>query len=430
MNEVVIREHGRLTCDQIGRAHTLDEAGISESAFDWLCKESERLRSTGAPLIQVEGRRWLRLDNYVGVIETPCGTRVEILPKHVQGRSTSVVAGARRLLERMLTTCLDVTPRVSSHAASVRVFDRPVSEWVITQFLESVDRLVSQGVRFDYRRVNAEEPFLRGRLDTARQMRQPLARAHCFRLEHDVFDADRAENRLLHSGLTAVLRLTHDTANWRLARELIALFAEVPRSADVDGDFRRWQTDRLMAHYARVRPWCSLILDEKLPLAFAGAWRGRSLLFPMERLFERYVHACLQKELPSDITVRRQAGGKHLCRHDGGHAFALRPDLLLERQGRRWLIDTKWKLLDRGQGVPYGMGVGDFYQLFAYGHRFLEGSGDLFLVFPSTAEFDAPLPAFEYSDQLRLWAVPFDLDSGGVPKVLRHHIGLPEQGAA
>jgi 5-methylcytosine-specific restriction enzyme subunit McrC len=91
------------------------------------------------------------------------------------------------------------------------------------------------------------------------------------------------------------------------------MFAEVPPSTDVDGDCRRWRTDRLTAHYGAVRPWCSLILDEKVPLAFAGAWRGPSLLFPMERLFERYVYARLRHGLASDVIVRRHAGGKHLA---------------------------------------------------------------------------------------------------------------------
>lgn len=43
-------------------------------------------RCAGLPdsLLQLEGRRSLKWDSYVGVIETPCGTRLEILPKHVE----------------------------------------------------------------------------------------------------------------------------------------------------------------------------------------------------------------------------------------------------------------------------------------------------------------------------------------------------------
>jgi 5-methylcytosine-specific restriction enzyme subunit McrC len=430
MKSIIVREHARLTCGAIDRAPSLDEAVVSVSAFDWLCAESERMRLAGAPLVQVEGRRWLRLDNYVGVVETPCGMRIEILPKHVDERSGSAAAGARRLLERILATCLDVTPRVSSNPASIRVFDRPISEWVIAEFLGGVDRLVKRGVQFAYRRVRSEESFLRGRLDAARQMRQPLPRAHYFRLEHDVFDADRPENRLVRAALAVVLGATRDGANWRLARELVELFGEVPSSTDVDGDFRQWRIERLTAHYGAVRPWCSLILEEKNPLAFVGAWRGRTLLFPMERLFERYVYACLRKGLAPDVVVRRQAGGKYLCRHDGSPSFALRPDLLLERNGVRWVVDTKWKLLDTRRGMPYGLGIGDFYQLFAYGHRFLDAAGDVFLVFPASPEFNEPLPVFEYSEHLRLWAVPFDLERGSVPQILEEIVTRKQASAA
>jgi 5-methylcytosine-specific restriction enzyme subunit McrC len=423
MIDVVVREHARLTCEPTNRAPSLDEAVVAETAFDWLCAESERLRSGGAALVQTEGRRWLRLDNYVGVVETPCGTRIEILPKHIDELSPAAGVDARRLLERMLATCLDVAPRVSSDA-SLRVFDVPITEWVVREFLDALDRLVKRGVRFDYRRVRAEESFLRGRLDVARQMRQSPARAHYFRLEHDVFDADRAENRLLKSALARVLDFTRDTGNWRLARELLGLFADVPPSTDTASDFRRWRTDRLMAHYRPVRPWCSLILDERVPLAFAGAWRGRSLLFPMERLFERYVYACLRGGLPSDVVIHRQAGGKYLCRHAGNDLFALRPDLLLEKDGLRYVMDTKWKVLDASRGPPYDLGIGDFYQLFAYGSHFLESGGDVFLIFPKTPRFDAPLPVFEFSSGLRLWVVPFDLYGGAVPQSIRDKLEI------
>jgi 5-methylcytosine-specific restriction enzyme subunit McrC len=75
--------------------------------------------------------------------------------------------------------------------------------------------------------------------------------------------------------------------------------------------------------------------------------------------------------------------------------------------------------LDASRGAPYGLGIGDFYRLFAYGHRFLDASGEALLVFPRFTQLDEPLPVFEYSDQLRLWAIPFDLESGAVPTILR-----------
>jgi 5-methylcytosine-specific restriction enzyme subunit McrC len=49
-----------------------------------------------------------------------------------------------------------------------------------------------------------------------------------------------------------------------------------------------------MAHYAPLRPWCELILYRQMPYSLVGVWRGVSLLFPMEKLFERFVAAWLR----------------------------------------------------------------------------------------------------------------------------------------
>lgn len=407
---VTVREYAWLTTDVV--ASSLDQATVSATAFDWLCKESGRLRKSGASLVQLDNRRWLRLDNYVGVIETPCGTRIEILPKHVDG--VEEVAVARRLLRKMLSRCMDVTARETG-PTGIQAFDAPLTEWVMRQFLEGLDHLVKRGVRFDYHAVKERQRFLRGRLDLSRQLRQPPGRQHLFQIEHDVFDADRPENRLLRSALDRVCKITRDARNWRLSHELAAYLSPIPCSTDITTDFRRWRNDRLMAHYRPIRPWCSLILNEQSPLSIVGEWHGVSLLFPMERLFERYVEACLRRELPADIHLTPTASSKYLCTHLDQNWFQLKPDFLLRHGDTRWVLDTKWKRLDasKANGTDkYELSQADFYQLFAYGRHYLDGKGDLFLVYPMTATFNQPLPVFSYSGDLRLWVVPFDLEKG------------------
>lgn len=410
MRRVTVREFARLTTQPV--TPSLDQATVTVSAFDWLCRESARLRKSGASLVQLDDSRWLRLDNYVGVIETPCGTQIEILPKHVEGEDE--VADARRLLRKMLARCLDLTARETG-PTSIQAFDAPLTEWVVRQFLEGLDHLVKRGVRFDYHAVQEQQRYLRGRLDMPRQLRQSPGRQHLFHIEHDVFDADRAENRLLRSTLDRVCRLTRDARNWCLSHELATYLAPIPASTDTAADFRRWRDDRLMAHYRPIRPWCSLILNEQSPLSIVGQWHGVSLLFPMERLFERYVEACLRRTLPTGATLKRTASTKHLCNHLDQPWFLMQPDFLLGNGARQWVLDTKWKRLDASLGTSkdkYGLRQADFYQLFAYGKHYLDGKGDLFLVYPKTATFKQSLPVFTYSEQMRLWVVPFDLDAG------------------
>lgn len=409
MHTVVVREFARLTTAEVANA-SLDLAQVSTSAFDWLCRESARLQRGGATLVQLDDRRSLRLDNYVGVIETPCGTRVEILPKtseHADGASAS-----RRTLRRMLARCLDVDSRETA-PSDIQTFETPLTEWVMRHFLKELQRLLKRGVRFDYHRVQEEQQFLRGRLDVARQLRQPPGRGHLFHIEHDIFDADRAENRLLRTALDRVCRLTRDASNWRASHELAVHFAAVPVSQDCDADFRRWRNDRLLAHYRDVRPWCALVLGGETPVSLVGAWHGCSLLFPMETLFERYAETCLRRSLRDGVTLKPSARSLYLAAHQGSRWFNLVPDFLLVGVDRTVVIDTKWKRIDASLGSSsekYGLSQADFYQLFAYGQRYLNGSGDMLLVYPRTERFREPLPVFAFSDQLRLWVVPLDLE--------------------
>ena len=406
---ITVREYARLTTESVA-APSLDRAQVSATAFDWLCNLSAKFSRSGAALVQVENRRWLKLDNYVGVLETPCGTRLEILPKHVE--EGDCVARSRSLLQRMIANAIDLPVREADET-SLQVFNAPLSEWVMGRFLLALDHLIKRGVRSDYLRVEAAERYLRGQLDMVRHLRQPPGRQHVFQIRHDVFVPDRPENRLLKCALEQVCRLTQTPAHWRLAQELRILLNEVPASNDIASDFKAWHLDRLMAHYQPVRPWCELILYRQMPLSLVGEWCGISLLFPMEKLFERYVAAMLQRSLVADARLITQAASKTLCEHDGGTKFRLQPDLLIEHGTKRWVLDTKWKRLDgNDKANNYSLSQTDFYQLFAYGQKYLDGAGELALVYPKRESFAKPLPVFDFGLGLSLWVLPFDLEKG------------------
>jgi 5-methylcytosine-specific restriction enzyme subunit McrC len=150
-----------------------------------------------------------------------------------------------------------------------------------------------------------------------------------------------------------------------------------------------------------------------------GQTRGMSLLFPMEKLFESYVEACLRRQLILGAQLKTQVGSHHLCLHQDRNFFQLRPDFMLIHGDERWIMDTKWKRLDgkfRAYGdvegmQKYGLSQSDFYQLYAYGQKYLGGKGQMLLIYPKTAKFFEPLPVFHFPDDLYLWVLPFDLDA-------------------
>lgn len=414
MNDPIsIREFGRLTT-QPEPNPSFSRAHIDASDFDWLCQLSQRYRVSHAPaLAEVEDARTLQLDNYVGIIETPSGQVIEILPKTVADDADGQKFG-RELMHRMLECALDVPPREADEA-SLDCFDMPLSEWVMARFLAALDHLIKRGIRSDYLRVEACEPFLRGQLDVARQMRQPPGRQHHFTLRYDLFLPDRAENRLLKLALEKVANTTRQPDNWRLAQELRHLLTDIPASRDMEADFRQWRNDRLMAHYQPVRPWCELILYRAMPSALQGEWRGISLLFPMEKLFERYVEVHLRQQLLAGASVTPQAASKSLCTQNQKPLFKLRPDLLLHHGEQDWVLDVKWKRIDSSDlSRKYQINQGDLYQLFAYGHKYLKKQKikHMVLIYPVWGSFSEALAPFSFDeeDQMVLWALPFKLE--------------------
>ncbi|MFB9887042.1 McrC family protein [Balneatrix alpica] len=409
---VTVREYARLTTAEV-EPGDLDCVQISDSAFEWLCELSASFSRNGVTLLQVEGRRALKWDSYVGVLETPCGTRLEILPKHYEKGDCKAKAKSRQLLRKLIQSALQLKPREAS-LASLELFDAPLSEWVMGQFLAELDLLVKRGVRFDYQRIEEEQRFLHGQLNVVAQMRQPPGRQHHFQLRHDVFTPDRAENRLLKLALETVANSTQDAANWRLANELRAMLTEVPVSRQVNQDLRAWSRDRLMAHYQPIKPWCELILNQWMPIAVSGAWRGMSLLFPMEKLFEKYVEGWLHKQLLPTAKLTSQANREYLCEHGKGRMFCLKPDLLIDWGKQRWILDTKWKRIDAGKpDKNYDLSQSDFYQLFAYGYKYRRGDQvpGLVLIYPYWSGLEEALPVFDYGQGMKLWALPFDLEN-------------------
>lgn len=417
MADFTVREYAFISVAYEGcPKSSLDHAYITESAFEHLCELSASFSKHGAKVFELAGRRKLKLDQYVGVIETPCGTRIEILPKHVELNGEGdqeIIRQERKLLQKMLSVSLHL-PYREAGSANLNRFKQPLHEWIITQFLASFERLVQRGLRFDYNRVQEEQKFLRGQLQHVKYMRQLTTKKHIFPIEHDVYEVNRPENRLIRTALEVVCKKTKDANNWKLAQELRLMTNEIPRSHKIKQDFRQWQSGRLLALYAEIKPWTELILGEYMPVSTQGEWRGMSLLFPMEKLFEHYVAYHLRRNLP-DYTVKTQHATEHICQHQQRSIFKLKPDIFIQCPDDKPIVmDTKWKLIDQGDRAGrYGLKDSDIQQMFAYSYYYLKHDSNVVLVYPYRKDkFTQPLDDFEFrlTASAKLRVIPFNVD--------------------
>ncbi|MDQ9041486.1 McrC family protein [Acinetobacter nosocomialis] len=418
---ITVREYAYISVAHTGCPEsTIDHAYISASAFDHLCELSASFSKHGAKVFELAGRRKLRLDQYVGVIETKCGTRIEILPKHVDitlnESDENAIEKERELLKKMLKVSLHLPYRDAGEASLSR-FKQPIHEWIIDQFLCNFEKLIQRGLRFDYQRVQEEQKYLRGQLQHVKHMRQSPAKKHIFPIEHDIYEADRPENRLIKTALDVVCKKTRSSKNWKLAQELRLMTGEIPKSQNIVQDFKQWQSGRLLALYTEIKPWTELILSEYMPVSTQGNWYGMSLLFPMEKLFEHYVAYHLCREL-NDWEVKRQVSSQHMCLYESRPIFRLKPDIQIQHKKTRKkiILDTKWKLLDQNdQTRRFGLKDSDIQQMFAYSYYYLDHASEVILVYPrQERKFSEELSfSFNLKDTpASLRVIPFDLDKG------------------
>ena len=394
----VIFEHSKIT-----------KNCISESAFEWLTQYILEDEEKQPPFIKHYGDK-LQVKNYVGIIETPCGTCIEVLPKIYKNETEEEQKKSKQLLWKMLAVVYDLKSLEATEANLEKRSGRLI-DILISYFLQAASHIVHRGLRSDYVRIQAERNFIKGRLRVSQQLRQPLSKQHKFQIEYDCFLPNRPENRLLKTALQKVLKWTLDSDNQRHIRQLLLHFDDIPTSTQAKQDLMSWSTQRDMVYYQAAKPWVELIITEQTPWFNKGSWQGISLLFPMEKLFEKYVAKQLKIQLNKKFELKTQLASQYLVKYEDKKLFQLKPDLAITENKKLIIIlDTKWKLLNT-DSKKYDLSQNDLYQLFAYGHKYLEGKGDLVLIYPKTQSFEIPLPPFYYSEALTLWVIPFCLEN-------------------
>lgn len=410
-----IREYGILF--RGGSHRGIDKCSLQESDWDWLHTQAPKFADESSEFLRSVYRERsyaLQVCNYVGIIQLPSGEVLEILPKVSE---LDTIEDCRTSLFKMLCQVHQL-PFKQSNDATLVAFDRPLIEILIRQFLLTVQQIINRGLRFDYKLIEDDSTYLRGKLNVQQYAQFPANRRLLFPVEYDEYSSDRPENRLLHYAVRKVFGWSKDNLHRSHARKLMTLLSDIKPSQDPYADRRQWSTQRLMSHYRPAKPWVDLILDEQTPLSQSGEHSGISMLFPMETLFERYVAKILKDTIPPEFSLRYDREGGKLARYRDKYLVSLRPDFQIQRNNITVsILDTKWKRLELRNSSAHivkNLSRSDLYQLFAYAMKIIPNGGNLFLVFPKSTEFTKPMTNIELSDKHSLSVVPFDLSKGSL----------------
>lgn len=333
--------------------------------------------------------------NYVGLITMTDGTVIEILPK-ISGADISQKETKQIFLE-MLKTLNDVNFK-NFNVSNLWTDRLDLFEIFIKMFLDEVTVLTKQGLKSAYTTIEANERFCKGKLLTSQDIKHNLVTRERFYVSYDDFNINRPENRLIKTTLRFLLKASNDMQNRLYATRLLTFFEGVEYSVNCDGDFSKCFPDRSMNHYDRALSWCRIFLKGNSFTAFAGSHVALALLFPMEKVFESFVAAKFRKLVSRKVSVRTQDTMYSLF-DSPNRAFALRPDIVLEFEGHKVVLDTKWKLLS-DKAPNCGISQSDMYQMYAYGKKY--EAERVVLLYPNSEKVSKTNIAYVSNDKVKV----------------------------
>ena len=321
------------------------------------------------------------IKNYVGLIQMKNGYQVQILPKVSFGDGAEDPGNKRtkKIFLKMLRSMKDFPSKVFNDA-SLKVDQMNLYEIFINMYLQEVRQLVKRGIKSAYVTQEDNLKYYKGKLLINQQIRTNLAHRERFYVTYDEFHPNRAENRLVKATLLKLQKLTSSAENAKEINQLLTAFEMVEPSLNYQKDFSRVKIDRNTKDYEMLMQWSKVFLMNKSFTTFSGDSTSRALLFPMESVYESYVAQQIRKMFcPEGWEVSSQDKGHYLF-VEPKRQFALRPDIVLEMDGRTVIMDTKWKSLVNNERINYGISQADMYQMYAYSKKYK--TSEIWLLYP------------------------------------------------
>lgn len=348
----------------------------------------------------------VNLRNYVGLIQMKNGFQIEVLPKitlsnqedkskdnmtaeEKREREKAEYAETKKIFLQMLCSLKNFPSKIFN-AANLNLKKMSLYEVFINMYLQQVRDLLKYGLGSSYVRQEENLSVYKGKLIVNQHMKVNAAHKERFYIAYDEFHCNRPENKLIKSTLLKLKKITTSVENAREIGKLLLSFELVDLSTNVDKDFAQCHFDRSTKNYGDLIEWSMVFLKNKSFTTFSGNADTLALLFPMESVYESYV-AKKVKKLFSDAgwDVSCQDKGKYLF-DNPEKRFALRPDIVLKKDERTIVMDTKWKRLVNNSSCNYGISQADMYQMYAYAKKYAQKSNDepaeVWLLYPVTEE--------------------------------------------
>ncbi|WP_195953634.1 5-methylcytosine restriction system specificity protein McrC [Clostridium saudiense] len=304
---------------------------------------------------------------------------IEIMPKISDNNNESNIMGS---LISMLNVVYDVKIQ-DKIIAKLGSKESGIIEILITLFLKELDFQYNKGIYKEYIKEEKNLYSMKGKIDFNKNINKNLFSPHRFYCRYSSLSENNIINQIVKFTLIHIDKLSKNRFNKGLIKKLVYSLENVDYYKDVSKEIKNIKFNRQSERFRETINYCKMFWDGFGTSITTGKHEVESFLIDMNDLFEKYIYRTLKK-IYGNKNIKYQENNKFLLTdtlNSKNKKINLKPDIILEGENGRTIIDTKWKIVDKF------INPADAYQMNAYIDN-IDNSREVILLFPKCKNND------------------------------------------
>lgn len=339
------------------------------------------------------GNNRIKLNNYVGVIQVDNIT-IEVLPKadNEESDNCSKLKWRDALID-MLHECKLIKLNSIKHA-QLKIKSASMLDLFFDLFLTETELIYKQGLRKQYRKVEANIHTLKGKLLFTNHIKKNAFHKERFYVSHELFDPNNKLNQIIYKAIVILRNISNNPNFTTRINHLLLNFENIEEKNITASWFDNIRFDRNTERYKQAIILAKLIILRYAPDLKRGKENILSIMFDMNLLYENYIYRKLQqfknKTQTPIIRIREQ---NNLPFWESSQVKA---DIVIEASNKSIVIDTKWKIMNETSPSS-----ADLRQMFVYNLHY--DAHLSILLYPKTKHSTQDMKAFRHSNYSEIY---------------------------
>lgn len=310
------------------------------------------------------GQKGIKTQNYIGTVVFN-GEQLNIYPKmfrtDIDDHETDDLDQKHLMnnLVRWLEYCNKVEYPFISISSELNDSE-DLKEFFITLYIGYVRSALERNLYYQYVDETDDCRSIKGRFDIKDYITRkvPSGRGNLFQCTYSKFEFDNQLNRIIKFTCKQIFNAT-SKKNQKILRKILTKLDEVTLEPCTPSDCSKVRLGSMHKNYRIILSMSKMFLLNQLSGYTMDTNESFCFLFPTELLFEGFIGGFMQDVIGEyGGKVRLQQSDMHLIEdiiYNGeslGAAFTMRHDILVEMEGKIFILDTKYKQVSRFEGNP------------------------------------------------------------------------------